>query len=149
MRAVIQRVKKATVSVAGKDVGAINVGLCVFLGVTVEDQERDAFYLADKIANLRIFTDKQGKMNLSLIDIGGDLLVISQFTLYGDCRTGRRPSFSAAALPEIAESLYDKFIAYLRGKHVKVEMGIFQADMLVSIENDGPVTFILDSQKLF
>ena len=146
MRAVVQRVKKAQVSVAGEIVGAINQGLCVFLGVGKEDENEDAEYLAEKI-NLRIFSDTEDKMNLSLIDINGEVLAVSQFTLYGDCRKGRRPGFSNAAPPDKANELYKEFVSFIKSKGISVETGIFQADMLVSIDNDGPVTMLLDSRE--
>jgi D-tyrosyl-tRNA(Tyr) deacylase len=149
MRAVVQRVKKASVSVAGEIVGAIDQGLCVFLGVGRDDDGADASYLAEKIAHLRIFSDAEDKMNLSLKDINGEILAISQFTLFGDCRKGRRPGFSDAAPPEAANELYEKFVAHLEQNGIPVKTGIFQADMLVSIDNDGPVTMLLDSKKLF
>ncbi|MGI6678630.1 MAG: D-aminoacyl-tRNA deacylase [Dehalobacterium sp.] len=149
MRAVLQRVRKAEVSVAGETIGAIGQGLCVFLGVGKEDTQKDGEYLADKIINLRIFPDKEDKMNLSLIDIQGEILVVSQFTLYGDCRKGRRPGFSDAAKPDRGKELYESFVLYLKEKGILVATGIFQAEMLVSIENDGPVTILLDSQKNF
>ncbi|HHT63590.1 MAG: D-aminoacyl-tRNA deacylase [Bacillota bacterium] len=149
MRAVVQRVKKAQVSVAGEIVGAINQGLCVFLGVGKEDENEDAEYLAEKIINLRIFSDTEDKMNLSLIDINGEVLAVSQFTLYGDCRKGRRPGFSNAAPPDKANELYKEFVSFIKSKGISVETGIFQADMLVSIDNDGPVTMLLDSKRLF
>lgn len=149
MRAVIQRVRQAAVSVGGERVGAIGQGLCVFLGVGKEDTGADAAYLAEKIAHLRIFSDAEDKMNLSLRDINGELLAVSQFTLFGDCRKGRRPGFSEAASPENANELYEKFVACLEEAGVSVKTGIFRADMMVSIENDGPVTMLLDSKKIF
>ncbi|MCR6546796.1 D-aminoacyl-tRNA deacylase [Dehalobacterium formicoaceticum] len=149
MRAVVQRVKKAQVAVAGERVGTIDTGLCVFLGVGKEDTKKDGEYLADKIIHLRIFPDEEDKMNLSLVDVQGAILAVSQFTLYGDCRKGRRPGFSDAASPEQGKELYEAFIQSLKEKGIPVETGIFQADMLVSIENDGPVTLLLDSQKNF
>lgn len=149
MRAVVQRVAHSSVKVAGEVTGKIERGLLVFLAVGKNDSEKDISYLADKIINLRIFEDEQGKMNASLLDINGDLLVVSQFTLYGDVRKGRRPSFDAAGSPEIAQNLYEKFIKYVADKNIKVETGVFQADMKVEILNDGPVTILLDSEKLF
>ncbi len=149
MRALVQRVKRGQVTVNDSQVGSINKGAVVFLGVGKEDDIDDAQYLADKITNLRIFQDEEGKMNLSLKDIEGEALVVSQFTLYGDCRKGRRPSFYDAAPPEKAEELYQKFCKLMEEKGIKVEKGEFQAMMVVEIINDGPVTFILDSSKLF
>lgn len=145
MRAVVQRVSLASVTVDNKVVGQINNGLMVLLGVSETDDERHAEYLTDKILNLRIFEDKEEKMNLSLIDLGYELLVVSQFTLYGDCTKGRRPNFTEAAKPEKAEQLYEKLIKLCRGKDIKVETGIFGAHMKVDLVNDGPVTIILDS----
>jgi D-aminoacyl-tRNA deacylase len=149
MRAVIQRVNKASVEVAGKITGQIEAGLVVLLGVSQDDRKVDADYLADKIINLRVFNDEQGKMNLSLAETGGALLVVSQFTLLGDARKGRRPSYIEAAAPELANSLYEYFVARVRGKGIEVETGIFQAMMQVSFINDGPVTILLDSKKGF
>ncbi|WP_353106371.1 D-aminoacyl-tRNA deacylase [Acetoanaerobium noterae] len=154
MRAVVQRVKKASVKIqntSDEDYinGEIDKGLLVFLGITHEDNDKDLDYIADKISGLRIFEDEQGKMNLSIDDIKGEILLISQFTLYGDCRKGRRPGFTDAARPEIAIPLYEKMIDTLKLKGIKVEVGIFGADMLVDIQNDGPVTILLDSSKLF
>ncbi|WP_409270773.1 D-aminoacyl-tRNA deacylase [Neobacillus sp. SCS-31] len=146
MRAVVQRSREASVMVDGETVGEISSGLVVLLGVTHDDTEKDAAFLADKIANLRIYEDESGKMNLSLLDVGGDILSVSQFTLYGDCRKGRRPNFMAAAKPELANSLYEAFNSFLREKGIKVETGRFGAMMDVSLINDGPVTLILDSQ---
>ena len=147
MRALIQRVRKASVSIGGTVAGQIGPGLLVLFGVTHSDTESDAAYLAEKLANLRIFEDEAGKMNRSLIECGGEALVVSQFTLYGDCRKGRRPGFSEAAPPELAVPLYEKFVELLSvqiGK--KVPTGEFGADMLVSLENDGPVTFMVESK---
>lgn len=149
MRAVVQRVVKADVTVEEKVTGAIEKGLMVLLGVEDEDEEADAVYLADKIAGLRIFEDEDGKMNLSVKDVGGDLLAVSQFTLFGDCRKGKRPSFTKAARPEKANALYRKFVALCQEQELHVEEGIFQAEMLVRIYNDGPVTILLDSKKVF
>jgi len=149
MRAVVQRVSEARVSVEGQVVGEINKGLVVLLGVGQDDDEKDIRYLADKIINLRIFEDEDGKMNISLLDVGGDLLIVSQFTLYGDCRKGKRPSYDKAARPDAAESVYNRFVEYCRGFGIKVETGVFQAMMMVEIHNDGPVTLLLDSKKEF
>lgn len=147
MRALIQRVRKASVSIDGKVVGAIGPGLLVLFGVTHSDTEEDAAYLAEKLANLRIFEDDDGKMNQSLLDKNGEALVVSQFTLYGDCRKGRRPGFSDAALPAQAIPLYEKFVRFLSEQIKKpVPTGEFGADMLVSLENDGPVTFMVESK---
>ena len=147
MRVVIQRVKEAHVDVAGVTVGSIQTGLLVLVGVTSSDRCEDAEYLADKIVQLRIFPDDLKRMNRSIHETGGQLLVISQFTLYGDCRKGRRPSFDAAAPPEQAKNLYDYFVERLRLSNTLVETGVFQAEMEVYLVNDGPVTFVLDSNK--
>lgn len=144
MRAVVQRVIKASVSVDGEIVGSIGPGLVVLLGVTHGDTEEEARFLANKIANLRIFADVQGKFNLSALEMGGEALVVSQFTLYGDARKGRRPSFTKAAPPEIAEPLVNKLVTFLEEEGLHVETGIFGAMMMVEIHNDGPVTIILD-----
>jgi D-tyrosyl-tRNA(Tyr) deacylase len=149
MRAVVQRVSSASVSVDGKEIAAIEKGLVIFIGVGNEDVKKDAEYLAEKVIGLRIFEDSDGKMNKSLQDIGGELLVVSQFTLMGDVRKGRRPSFTDAALPEVAEELYSFFVENCKNKIKKVKTGQFQADMLVKINNDGPVTILLDSKKQF
>lgn len=149
MRAVVQRVKQSKVTIDGLVVGDISQGLMVLLGVGKEDTEGDAAYLAEKIAGLRIFTDADDKMNLSVQDIGGEVLVVSQFTLYADCRKGKRPGFSDAALPETAIPLYEQFVENLKALGLVVATGQFGADMLVSIDNDGPVTILLDSQKVF
>lgn len=146
MRAVIQRVKKSAVTVDGRLVGDIGSGLLVLLGVAADDQPSDARFLADKIAGLRIFEDAAGKMNRSLVDVEGEMLVVSQFTLYGDCRKGRRPSFTTAAPPDVAEALYKAFIGYVRQSGVNVKTGVFGAMMDVSLINDGPVTLILDTR---
>lgn len=147
MKAVIQRVTSASVAVEGKTVGAIRHGILVLLGVEKGDQEAQADWLAEKIANLRIFEDEAGKMNLSVLDTRGGILAVSQFTLAGNCSKGRRPSFDTAALPGEANELYQYFVATIRKCGVPVESGIFQADMQVSLTNDGPVTFILESPK--
>ena len=149
MRAVVQRVSSARVVVADNTVGEIGEGLMVLLGVEKEDAEADARSLAEKIAGLRIFADEAGKMNLSLLETGGGVLVVSQFTLLGDCRQGRRPGFAAAAPPEEADRLYLCFCELLRQRGLTVATGIFRADMDVHLVNHGPVTFILDSRKRF
>ena len=145
MRAVIQRVTQAQVEVNGAVAGGIGAGLLVLLGVSKTDAARDADFLAEKILNLRVFEDDAGKMNRNLIDTGGALLVVSQFTLYGDCRKGRRPSFDGAAPAGQARSLYEYFVASARRSGLRVETGIFQAHMAVSLTNDGPVTLIVES----
>jgi D-tyrosyl-tRNA(Tyr) deacylase len=145
MRAVVQRVRYAKVTVEGALRGAVEEGFCVLLGVTHGDTSEDARWLAEKIAHLRVFSDDQGKMNRSLLDIQGGVLVISQFTLYGDCRKGRRPSFVEAAPPEEAERLYEEFVANLRNCNVPVETGSFGAEMDVSLCNNGPVTLIIET----
>ena len=147
MRLVIQRVSEARVEVSGRSTGAIGVGLLVLLGVGKSDTESDADYLAEKALGLRIFPDEAGKMNRSVIEAGGSLLVVSNFTLYGDCGKGRRPSFDDAAPPDRARALYEYFLAKLRGSTVRVEAGVFQAMMSVSLINDGPVTLICESQN--
>lgn len=148
MRAVVQRVKKSSVIVAEKVVGQIDQGLMVLLGVENGDTEKDMKYIADKVMNLRIFEDEDEKMNLSLQDVNGSLLLVSQFTLLGDCRKGRRPSFIEAEKPAAADALYQAMVKYCR-ETVPVETGIFQADMQVDICNDGPVTILLDSKRNF
>jgi len=145
LKAVIQRVTGAGVTVDGKSVGSIGRGILVLLGVEKGDGERDAEWLAEKICNLRIFEDQSGKMNLSLVETGGEILAVSQFTLAGNCAKGRRPSFDSAAAPEEANRLYEYFVERLRGLEITVETGVFQAMMQVSLTNDGPVTFILES----
>ncbi|MDQ2087544.1 D-aminoacyl-tRNA deacylase [Herbivorax sp. ANBcel31] len=149
MRAVVQRVNFSKVTVEKETVGEIKKGLNVLLGIGKEDTQKDIEYLADKIINLRIFEDENGKMNISLKDVNGELLVISQFTLYADCRKGKRPGFDKAARPKDAEDIYKQFIKECEKYDVKVETGTFQAMMSVEIHNDGPVTILLDSKKEF
>lgn len=146
MRVVVQRSKAAKVTVEGTVVGSITNGLVLLVGVTHEDREEDAAFLAEKIANLRIFEDDGGKMNLSILEAGGEILSVSQFTLYGDCRKGRRPNFMDAAKPDQALSIYNAFNSYLSEKGLKVENGVFGAMMDVQLINDGPVTLIIDSK---
>lgn len=148
MRAVVQRVKKSNVTVEDKLIGKIDKGLTVLLGISEDDKPSDIDYMVDKITNLRIFEDDEGKMNLSLFDIKGELLVVSQFTLYGDCRKGRRPSFVKAARPEKAVEYYDIFVKKCNDLGFNTKTGFFQAEMTVNIDNDGPVTIIIDSEKL-
>lgn len=145
MRLVLQRVKGAEVKVEGQIVGKVGKGLVVFLGVRNGDGEGDAKYLAEKVTNLRVFEDTSGKFNLSIMDVGGEVLVVSQFTLYGDCRKGRRPSFTQASPPEEAIKLYQRFVALLQERGLRVETGVFGSRMLVEIQNQGPVTFVLES----
>ena len=147
MRAVIQRVTEASVRVDSQEIARIGPGLVVLLGVGAQDAEADAEYMASKISGLRIFDDGQGNMNLSVMDVGGAVLVISQFTLYGDCRKGRRPSFTRAAEPEKAQALYETVMERLRASGIAVQPGRFQAAMRVSLVNDGPVTIQLDSSR--
>lgn len=147
MRAVVQRVSRASVRVGDQICGAIGAGLLVLLGVGKNDSEQDAAFLAEKIANLRIFDDEHGLMNFSLLDTRGEMLVVSQFTLFGDCRKGRRPSYSAAAAPGEAANLYEHFIREIRAKQVPVATGRFQAMMDISLVNNGPVTLLLDTEK--
>lgn len=149
MRAVVQRVSRASVEVEGQVVGEIGRGLLVLLGVGRADSAEAIGYMAEKVANLRIFEDADGKMNRSVLDVGGAVLAVSQFTLFGDVRKGRRPSFIESAPPEIAEPAYQKFLAELQRLGVPTEAGVFRADMLVSLVNDGPVTILLDSDRLF
>ncbi len=149
MRAVVERVSRAEVRVDGAAVGGIGKGLLVLLGVGREDDVSDASYLANKTAQLRVFQDAEGKMNRSVEDMGGSVLVVSQFTLFGDSRKGRRPSFAAAAAPREANALYEQYVALLRERGLKVETGVFQAMMKVESINDGPVTILLDSKKVF
>lgn len=149
MRAVVQRVTRGKVTVGDEITGEIQKGFVVLLGIGVDDTEKDIEYLADKIINLRVFEDDNGKMNISLLDTKGELLVVSQFTLYGDCRKGKRPGYDKAARPEIARQLYEKFVIKCREYGAKVETGRFQAMMNVEIYNDGPVTLLLDSKREF
>lgn len=149
MRAVVQRVKEANVVVEGKIVGNINKGLLVLLGVGEEDDDKDLEYLVDKILGLRIFQDANDKMNLSLLDVGGELLVVSQFTLYGDVRKGKRPSFTDSAHPDLGNKYYEEFVQRARDMGVDVKTGVFGAHMDVSLINDGPVTIMIDSKKNF
>ncbi len=148
MRALIQRVSSARVTVGGETTGAIGPGLLILLGVKAGDEEPAIAYLVEKIVNLRIFSDEQGKLNLSLLDVGGEIMVVSQFTLYADCRKGRRPSFQGAAPPAEGERLYEQFVQALREKGLKVATGRFGAEMQVSLVNDGPVTILLDTDEL-
>jgi D-tyrosyl-tRNA(Tyr) deacylase len=148
MRIVLQRVTRAHVEVAGETVGSIGAGLVILLGVTHQDTREDADYLASKVIQLRIFPDQASRMNRSLMDVGGALLVVSQFTLYGDCRKGRRPSFDQAAAPEHARGLYEYFVQRLKSGNVTVATGVFQAEMEIHLVNDGPVTFVLDSSRV-
>jgi len=149
VRAVLQRVRRAKVTVNEQVTGAIDAGLLVFLGVESGDTIKDAEYMADKIVNLRIFEDENGKMNLSLKDTGGAMLAVSQFTLCGDCRKGRRPSFDKAAAPDEANVLYEEFCRLVETMGIRVETGIFRAHMLVDLINDGPVTMLIDSRRQF
>lgn len=149
MRAVVQRVSRAKVTVEGEVTGEIGAGLLVLLGVCEDDTEDDATYMADKLVALRIFPDDDGKMNRSLLETGGQMLVVSQFTLFGDCRKGRRPSFIKAAGPEIADSLYRVFVVEVQGRGIQTATGRFQAHMDVELVNDGPVTLLVDSRKDF
>ena len=149
MRAVVQRVSRASVTVAGEIVGEIARGFLVLLGVAEGDTTDDADYLAQKIAGLRVFEDPEGKMNLALADVGGAMLVVSQFTLMGDCRKGRRPGFDRAARPEVADPLYQRFVAQVRELGLTVATGKFQAQMDVELVNDGPVTLLVDSRREF
>ena len=149
MRAVVQRVSSSKVTVDGEVTGEINKGLLVLLGVTHEDTSKDVDYIIDKVLNLRIFEDENEKMNLSLKDVGGELLVVSQFTLYGDCRKGRRPSFSSAARPEVATKLYEEFIEKARKEGIVTKTGQSGAHMMVDLTNDGPVTILLESNRDF
>jgi D-tyrosyl-tRNA(Tyr) deacylase len=149
MRAVVQRVSEASVEVEGAVVASVGRGLLVLLGVGKGDSESDLDYMVDKILNLRVFEDSNGKMNLSLLDVGGEMLVVSQFTLYGDCRKGRRPSFSDSADPAVAEPMYLRFIEKVRSRGVRVGEGVFGAVMSVRLCNDGPVTLLIDTERAF
>lgn len=149
MRAVVQRVSRSEVTVDGRTTGKINKGLLVLLGVTHGDTSKDVDYIVDKTINLRIFEDENDKMNLSLKDIGGEMLAVSQFTLYGDCRKGRRPSFTNAAAPEEADKLYQEFVRKVSEQGINTETGEFGAHMMVDLVNDGPVTILLESNKSF
>lgn len=149
MRAVVQRVTSSSVTVEGETTGKIDKGLMVLLGVADGDTDKDVTYMVDKIVNLRIFEDENDKMNLSIQDIGASLLVVSQFTLLGDCRKGRRPSFIEAAKPEIADNLYQKFVDKARSMGIRTETGRFKTHMMVELINDGPVTILVDSNKNF
>jgi len=149
MRVVVQRVKNAIVTVDGEAVGEIGEGLLLLLGVSKDDSEEDVSYLVGKVLGLRIFEDQKKRMNVSIIDRGGEMLVVSQFTLYGDCRKGRRPSFDEAAPQDLAENLYDLFIDSIKKKGINVATGIFGAMMDVQLTNSGPVTILLDSKKIF
>lgn len=148
MRAILQRVRRAEVSVDGKTIGKTDGGYLILLGVKTGDTEEEARFLAKKTAELRVFTDPEGKMNLSLLDIGGSALVVSQFTLYADCKKGRRPAFINAEKPPLSENLYLRYVDFLREAGTKVETGEFGAHMLVSLENDGPVTILLDTEEI-
>lgn len=149
MRAVVQRVNSSSVVVEGKTVGAIGRGINLLLGISKEDTLEDIVYIKDKVLNLRIFEDEQGKLNKSLLDTKGELLIVSQFTLYGDCRRGRRPSFIEALSGDKSEELYEEFVKQSEDVLGSIQTGIFGADMKVSIENDGPVTLLIDSKKTF
>ena len=149
MRAVVQRVTRASVTVNGETVGAVGAGLLVLVGVADGDGERDLKYITDKVMHLRIFDDDQGVMNRSVLETGGSILAVSQFTLLGDARGGRRPSYFRAAAPETANAFYERLVAAWRAQGIHVETGRFRTEMLVSLENDGPVTILLDSEKTF
>ncbi len=149
MRCVIQRVTEASVTVEGEVIGKIGKGYMILIGVSAEDGDKDIKYMADKVPNLRIFEDEDGKMNRSILDVGGEILAVSQFTLYGDARGGRRPSFSTAAKPEMANELYEKLVEAWRAQGLHVETGRFRAEMQVALINDGPVTLLMDSTKAF
>ena len=149
MRCVVQRVSEASVAVNGETVGAVGPGLMVLIGVSTEDTDADLKYMTEKVPNLRIFDDENGVMNRSVLDVGGSILAVSQFTLYGDARGGRRPSYIRAAKPDKADELYERLIACWREKGVHVETGVFRTEMKVALVNDGPVTILLDSEKKF
>ena len=149
MRAVVQRVASSRVTVDERVSGEVKKGLLVLLGVTHDDTSKDVDYMVDKVTNLRIFEDENDKMNLSLKDIGGEVMAVSQFTLYGDARKGRRPSFSDAARPDVANPLYEEFVEKLRAQGITVGTGVFGAHMMVELTNDGPVTILLESKKAF
>lgn len=149
MRSVVQRVERASVRVEGEVVGKIAEGLLVLLGVGENDGDEDLTWMVEKLVGLRIFEDTEGKMNRSVLDRGGEILLVSQFTLYGDCRRGKRPSFTSAAVPEKAKAYYERAVGELRARGIKVNTGIFQAEMQVELINDGPVTILLDSEKKF
>jgi D-tyrosyl-tRNA(Tyr) deacylase len=149
MRAIVQRVKNARVEIDGKTISQIDMGLLVYLGVGKGDEQTDAGIVAEKIAGLRIFTDENGKMNLNVKDVSGEILIVSNFTLFGDCRKGRRPGFDLAAEPEMANMLYEKAIELVAKGGIEVQKGVFAADMQVFAQNDGPINFLIDSKKLF
>ena len=149
MRCVVQRVSSASVTVEGKTVGSVGAGLMVLIGVSDTDTDTDLKYMAEKVPNLRIFDDENGVMNKSILDCGGSILAVSQFTLYGDARGGRRPSYFRAAKPEAANAFYERLVALWREKGIHVETGIFRTEMQVSLVNEGPVTILLDSEKAF
>ena len=149
MRCVVQRVTEASVTVNGETVGAVGAGLMVLIGVSTEDTDADLKYMAEKVPNLRIFDDENGVMNRSVIDAGGSILAVSQFTLYGDARGGRRPSYIRAAKPDEANAMYERLVAAWRAKGIHVETGRFRTEMKVSLVNDGPVTILIDSEKAF
>ena len=149
MRCVVQRVTQASVTSGGTLAGSVGPGMMVLIGVSAEDTEKDLKYMAEKVPNLRIFDDENGVMNRSILDAGGSILAVSQFTLYGDARGGRRPSYIRAAKPEMADRLYEQLVAAWRDKGIHVETGVFQTDMQVSLVNDGPTTLLMDSTKLF
>lgn len=149
MRAVVQRVKSASCKVDNEIVGKIDKGLLLFLGVGEGDEEKDLKYLVDKVLGLRIFSDENGKMNLSLEDVKGEILIISQFTLYGDVRKGKRPSFTRSAAPELGEKFYEMFIEMVNSRGIQAQTGVYGADMDIELINDGPVTILVDSEKTF